>query len=274
MKNKPTTLGEKLASEIPNANRGAFYKFMSATLRVIINIILLTTILAVPMLWFMVLPDMTQVSQVIDFNVVLGIWLALVGYWLFFNRKRRSPPKHDLLAHDQQGFMRSLQLDQKAVVFDGNNIFHFGHEHGAGAQPLKHLVRQLRDQGYRVICFFDANIFFTLAEHNTVSTGNRHDLSILRHLFGLKKNEIYIVPSGTQADKYILDTLDNLPKSFAVTNDRFRDYAQQYASVMTSDQWRKGVVISGDELKLLRHQFHRKIKLEKGVGTPRNRLAI
>ncbi len=78
---------------------------------------------------------------------------------------------------------------------------------------------------------------------------------MLEDIFGLKEDEIYVVPSGVQADKYILECLKCLPISFAVTNDKFRDYAHQYPTVMKDNLWRKGVVISGGEIKLLQHRL-------------------
>jgi hypothetical protein len=60
-----------------------------------------------------------------------------------------------------------------------------------------------------------------------------------------------VVPSRVQADEYILEALKHLPISFAVTNDQFRDYAKKYPTVMKDNLWRKGVVISRNEIKLL-----------------------
>lgn len=147
--------------------------------------------------------------------------------------------------------MHGLRLDEKTAVLDGSNIYHLGHDNGLDAQPLGEIAHDLRAQGYRIVCFFDANIFYTLGEHGAFRSGKRHSLVMLERIFGLKENEIYIVPSGVQADKYILECLKNMPICFAVTNDRFRDYANQYPTVMKDNLWRKGVVISGDKIRLL-----------------------
>ena len=77
---------------------------------------------------------------------------------------------------------------------------------------------------------------------------------MLERVFGLSEDEIYVVPSGVQADKFILECLRYVPISFAVTNDRYRDYTNEYAAVMRDDLWRKGVAISGNEVKLLQHR--------------------
>jgi hypothetical protein len=84
---------------------------------------------------------------------------------------------------------------------------------------------------------------------------------MLEDIFGLMADEIYVVPSGVQADKYVLESLKNLPISFVVTNDQFRDYAKKYPTVMKDNQWRKGVVISDNEVRLLQHRLQDPIRL-------------
>jgi len=126
---------------------------------------------------------------------------------------------------------------------------------------LRRIAGQLRTEGYRVICFFDANIFYTLIENGDYPHDQRHDKGRLCRLFDIDLNELYIVPSGVQADRYILSTLRHMPISFAVTNDRFRDYAKSYASVMKGDQWRKAVSISKDQIKLQKYRFKTPVRL-------------
>ena len=138
-------------------------------------------------------------------------------------------------------------------MIDGSNIYHLGHDHRLDAQPLGEIADLLRSQGYRVVCFFDANIFHTLCEHGAFPRDKRHSLELLSSIFGLEDDEIYVVPSGVQADKYILECLKNMPISFVVTNDKYRDYASKYPTVMKDNLWRKGVAISGGEVTLLHH---------------------
>lgn len=59
----------------------------------------------------------------------------------------------------------------------------------------------------------------------------------------------------------MLDSLKHLLVSFAVTNDQFLDYAKTYAKVMKGDQWRKGLTISSNEIKLFKHKFQRPVWL-------------
>ena len=149
--------------------------------------------------------------------------------------------------------MRNLELNAKTAVFDGSNIYHLGHKNGLDAQPLGEVADLLRSQGYRIVCFFDANIYFTLSEHGAFQKKERHVPSLLSDIFGLSRDEIYVVPSKVQADQYILECLKHLPISFAVTNDQYRDYAEQYPTVMEDSLWRKGVEISDGDVTLLGH---------------------
>jgi len=117
------------------------------------------------------------------------------------------------------------------------------------------IARQLRAEGYRIVCFFDANIHFALIEHGDAPSGKRHSIETLQQCFDIERDEIYVVPSGIQADKFILDSLKYLPISFTVTNDRFRDYGKSYATVMKGDQWRKGIVVVRNEIRVQKHRF-------------------
>ena len=183
--------------------------------------------------------------------------------WLINRLLRNSTatPVHSLLAHDHQGFMYDLRLDMKTAVFDGSNIYHFGHDNGVDAQLLGLLAQQLRNEGYRIICFFDANIFYTLQAHGAFAVSTTHSLDVLTDIFDLQPNEIYIVPSGTDADIYVLNTLKNLPISFAVTNDKYRDYSKRFGDVMKG-QWRKGTIISKGEVKLLQHKLKTPVRID------------
>ena len=178
--------------------------------------------------------------------------------------KMRSQPvtnPHSLLLNDRQGFMKHMRLDAKTAIFDGSNVYHFGHENELDAQPLGMLAHRLRDEGYRIVCFFDANIFYTLNEHGAFPSDQKHTVDMLQDIFGLARNEIYVVPSGFQADKYVLDSLKHLPISFAVTNDQFRDYAKKYPDVMKG-QWRKGVLITKGEIRLRQHKLQKAIFID------------
>jgi hypothetical protein len=263
MKHEPITLGDKLAPTEPKESDFNFGTWLRSTLYTVLNFFLLTVISALLLWWFFMRPD-------IGGNIMLALLIGLIVVWLFVYRgycatksyKKETHPKiHSLLANDRQGFMRDLRLDEKTVIVDGSNIYHFGRDNKLDAQPLGMIAHQLRAEGYRIVCFFDANIFYTLKEHGAFLNGQQHSIAMLEDIFGLRADEIYVVPSGVQADIYVLNSLKYLPISFAVTNDRFRDYAKKYPTVMKGNQWRKGLVISKNEIKLLQHRLENPIRL-------------
>ncbi len=269
MQNEPTLLGEKLA-QVQNqasdqADRGPL-RSQPRAVRVLFgvaHIALLTAVTCLPLWWALIRPDMSLAAG-------LGPCLLIV-LWLFVAHKKdrqprlkqtaATPHRHPLLAGDRQGFIGNLRLDAKSVIIDGSNIYHFGQNHGFGTRPLALVVQHLRAESYRVVCFFDANIFYRLEEHGIIPKGQPHLPAVLGTVFGLRRDEIYVVPSGVDADEYILMTLNHLPHSFALTNDRYRDYAKRFGRVMKGDLWRKGLVLSNNEIKILQHRLRDPIRL-------------
>ena len=263
MKHEPITLGDILAPVEPKKPRFNFGMWLRNTAYTLLSFSLLTAISALPLWWFLVRPDMDRNTMLVLLAALTILWLAVYHRPRAFSprKKTKHPKAHSLLANDRQGFMRDLRLDAKTVIFDGSNIYHFGHDNKLDAQLLGAIAHQLRAEGYRIVCFFDANIFHRLSEHGAFPSDQRHSIAMLDDIFGLRLDEIYVVPKGVQADKYVLDSLKHLPISFAVTNDQYRDYAKKYPTVMKGNQWRKGVVISKGEIKLRQHRFRNPIRL-------------
>ncbi len=148
-------MGELLSRDFaskPDLNTGAW---IWHSLLKLLNVGLLACISALSLWWFLGQPDLDKVP-------VLIVSTILIIVWWFVNRKVRANKQHFLLSNDRQGFMHDLRLDEKTAVFDGSNIYHLGHDNGLDAQPLGEIVELLRSQGYRIVCFFDANIFHTL----------------------------------------------------------------------------------------------------------------
>ena len=222
---------------------------------------MLATVAALIFGWLVYKPDINETIAAAVFVALVGLWLlGIIGLQGVGDTYQR-PDAHMLLANDRLGFMPNLRLDAKTAVIDGSNIYHFGHDNGYDAQPLGGLAHQLRAEGYRIVCFFDANIFYTLRNHGAFPDAQSHSATLLQDIFGLRADEIYVVPSGVQADLYVLETLRHLPISFAVTNDRYRDYAKKYRAVMQNNQWRKGIAISKNEIRLWQYRFTTPIRL-------------
>ncbi|PLS19964.1 hypothetical protein [Neptunicoccus cionae] len=190
------------------------------------------------------------------------IALAVIPLLSMFFPLRHSKQRHWLLRLDRNRILQHLRLDAKTAVFDGSNIYHLGLKQNVGTRPLLLLAGRLREEGYRIVCFFDANIYFTLRNNGDLPTqGGRFHPKMLHDAFGLSASETYVVPKGVQADKFIVETLSHLPISFAVTNDRFRDYEAQYSLLQDSNDWRKGVTLKGGTIQLYQHRFKPPLEL-------------
>lgn len=257
MQNTPKTLGDALArrTSAPPDQRPRIWVLRAVNHT--INLLLLTALTTIPIWWAIQYPNMPATTATTLACLVFALWL-----FSSYQKRKLGPLKtgpkrapHPLLAHDTHGFMQHLKLAQKTAVFDGSNLFHFGLQENVGARAVALIAAQLRTEGYRVVCFFDANIHYTLIKNGVVPKNRQHAVGTLEEKFGLQFDEIYVVPAGTQADKFILDCLSHLPVSFAVTNDRFRDFAKLYPSVMKGDQWRKGIMVSKNEIKIVKHRF-------------------
>ena len=104
---------------------------------------------------------------------------------------------------------------------------------------VKSVVAQVRKVGYVPGVVFDANAGWKLFGRYM------HDGDFAR-LLGLEKRQVLVVGKGTQADPFLLKTARDFGARI-VTNDRFRDWAQDFPEVL--DQgflirggWREGMV--------------------------------
>ena len=246
--NKPVTLGDKLIVQ------GGGLSLES------LNILLLFIIIAVPAI-------LLFTGSGIDLKTLILVeaGLILFSYILVAIKRRltvKSPKGRFLITGDRQGFMKNLKLADKTVIFDGSNVYHFGLDNGVGTQALTALVKRLRSDGFRIVSFFDANIYFTLRDNGAFQSPQQvFKIEALQRVFGLRVDEIYVVPRGNQADKFVLESLAQLPVSFAVTNDRFRDYQAEYDFLTKDNQWRKGVEMSDGQLFLYQYKFAQPIVL-------------
>ena len=268
MTRKLVTLGDKLAALPKDESKGDFRVGVQDTLSSLLNFSLVSGVISLH-LWALTgraeLGDATALTMI---SAAIAVWF---GTALSRRPKCRGPRNlsknenfrdlHPLLKNDELGFMANLRLSTKTVIIDGSNIYHLGHKYGMSTRPLGLIANQLREEGYRIVCFFDANIFHTLVERGIFPSDQSHTYTLLSSIFGLNENEIYVVPGGVQADQYILDSLKFLPVSFAITSDRFRDYADRYPSVMANNQWRKGVVFSNGEIHIQQHKFQKPLLL-------------
>lgn len=110
------------------------------------------------------------------------------------------------------------------ILVDGSNVMHW-QDKTPRIEPVRRVVADLKQQGYAPGVVFDANAGWKLAGRYL------HDAALAR-LLDLPEAQVLVVPKGTQADPYILETARDL-NARIVTNDRYRDWADRYPAVST-----------------------------------------
>jgi hypothetical protein len=148
--------------------------------------------------------------------LALGLLAVLV---LLLRRRSRVPPD-----------------PRPAILIDGSNVMHW-QDNTPNVAPLQKLVRDLTLRGMNPGVVFDANVGYKL-------TGRFLNERDLAKLLMLPSEHILVVPKGTQADYYLLETARDL-KAQIVTNDRFRDWAETYPEVSTPGTLLRGGMRNG-----------------------------
>ena len=105
---------------------------------------------------------------------------------------------------------------KKTVVIDGANVAY--EERSAGGKPkLSNLLkvrRELEERGFEAVIIVDASLKYGIDDQAQLETL-------------IRSQQIRQVPAGTDADYFIIQFADQLDAR-VVTNDRYKDYAEQY----------------------------------------------
>jgi len=127
-------------------------------------------------------------------------------------------------------FVRN-QRDSSTLLIDGMNILR--HD-GADKPHLKYItsiVIGLIENGcIDFLIIFDANTVDVLSQSSAYG-GN----GVFRSMIELFPNHVCLTPRGIRADDFVLSEADRLG-SLAVSNDRFRDYIEQYPWITDSNR--------------------------------------
>ena len=103
--------------------------------------------------------------------------------------------------------------------------------------PLLQVVHDVSRRGLKPGVVFDANVGYKL-------TGKFMGERDLSRLLSLPTDQILVVPKGTQADPFLLETARDL-KARIVTNDRFRDWTDRYPDVAKPERLVTGTMLGG-----------------------------
>ena len=109
------------------------------------------------------------------------------------------------------------------IVVDGSNVLYWK-DNTPQIETVREVVAQLASQGYAPAVVFDANAGYL------VRGKYQHD-GAFGKLLGLPEDRVMVVPKGTQADPMILKAARDHGARI-VTNDRYRDWAEQHPEVL------------------------------------------
>lgn len=117
------------------------------------------------------------------------------------------------------------------VVLDGSNVMHW-----KGGKPeiatVLEVTRYLSERGFTPAVVFDANAGYLISDKYLHDSG-------FGFLLELPEERVMVVPKGTPADPFIL-TATRGHDARVVSNDRFRDWADDFLEVHN-----KGYLIRG-----------------------------
>lgn len=153
---------------------------------------------------------------------------ALASLWLLGRAALAGEPARSEPARRRR---RQITARPSWIVVDGSNVMHWQDE-TPRIEPLHDVLGHLDRLGYTAGVVFDANAGYLLAGKY------QHDEAFGR-LLGLPDDRIMVVPRGTPADPVILTSARDLGAR-VVTNDRYRDWADDYPQIA-----RPGFLIRG-----------------------------
>jgi hypothetical protein len=128
-----------------------------------------------------------------------------------------------------------MEAHMKPVaVIDGANVAlqERTHEGKARMESLMKMRSTLEERGYRPIIIVDASL--------------RHDIDDRRQFEHMEDDGvIYQSPAGTQADYFVLRTAEE-QNAIVVSNDRFKDYRDQFPWLREPGRRVPFMIVGGD----------------------------
>ena len=155
--------------------------------------------------------------------------LASLILLLLGNRRKtglrgdRWPTRPQTPTRAPSRFRRS-KIPARPILVDGSNVMHWKDD-VAQIATVRAVIDALSARGFHPGVIFDANVGYKI--------GNRYqDDAELALVLGLPEDRVLVVPKGTPADPYLLQTARDLGAR-VVTNDRYRDWSEAHPEVRT-----------------------------------------
>lgn len=117
------------------------------------------------------------------------------------------------------------------IVVDGSNVMYW-RDNSPQLAPVKEILAHLTGLGFTPGVVFDANAGYLL-------TGRYMHHGPFSRLLGLPEDRVMVVQKGTQADTIVLAAARDLGAR-VVSNDRYRDWAEQHPEVRNPGQLIRG----------------------------------
>ncbi|MGR3648094.1 MAG: NYN domain-containing protein [Shimia sp.] len=171
------------------------------------------------------------IATLLVFLLAMFLLSRVLRFLLYRDRKRQPEPQPE------------PTRTRNTVIVDGSNVMYWK----GGAPNLDTLIEvldSLRSKNLKLGVMFDANAGYLVSEDYM------HDGAFAMRL-GLSAENVLVVPKGTPADATILLAARDMGAR-VVTNDQFRDWAEEYPEVA-----QEGFLIKGR---------YRKGKLWLGLG--------
>lgn len=130
----------------------------------------------------------------------------LASLWLWWRARPVAPPT----------------VQARHIIVDGSNVLHWN----AGEPMLETVlavISELHARGYTPGVMFDANVGYK------IGVRYQDDRELARQL-GLPDDRVLVMPKGSPADRTILLAARRLGAQ-VVTNDRYRDWAEEFPEV-------------------------------------------
>jgi hypothetical protein len=129
---------------------------------------------------------------------------------------------------------------REVVIIDGANVAY--EERSAGGKPkLSNLLRvrgELEGRGFEAVILVDASLKYDIDDQSQLET--------LIH-----SQQVRQVPAGTDADYFIIQLAEQF-NARVVTNDRYKDYLEQYPWI--NDRRLPYMIVKGEVVLYDEHQ--------------------